>query len=150
MSELKAIVTVVEMARMLNLSRSRFYQLLREGVFPAPLRNPQSGRPYYTAELQQACLDVRRRNLGINGQPVLFYARQIKSANVTPKPKSAEPKQSNYEDVLEGVQALGLATTAKQVEQVIAASYPSGIDDVDRGEVIREVFLSLMRQESKR
>ncbi len=47
---LKEIVTVTEMARMCRLSRARFYQLVGEGVFPAPSRNEQTGRPFFDRE----------------------------------------------------------------------------------------------------
>ena len=73
--ETKAAVTVAEMARMCGLSRSRFYQLIGT-AFPRPERQPQTGRPIYTEELQQVCLEVRRRNWGIDGKAVLFYARR--------------------------------------------------------------------------
>ena len=46
--ETKAIVTVSEMARMCGLSRARFYQLQKAGVFPAPVY--QDGRPLYPEE----------------------------------------------------------------------------------------------------
>src|SRR5436309_15362530 len=72
--ETKAVVTVSEMARMCGLSRARFYQLQKAGVFPAPTY--QAGRPVYTEGQQQVCLEVRRRNRGVNGEPVLFYARR--------------------------------------------------------------------------
>ncbi len=47
----KAAVTVAEMARMVGLSRSRFYQLIGT-AFPQPERQPGTGRPVYTEELQ--------------------------------------------------------------------------------------------------
>ena len=58
--ELKVAVTVAEMARMLRLSRSRLYQLIGT-AFPEPSRDDR-GRPYYDAEQQAICLEVRRRN----------------------------------------------------------------------------------------
>jgi len=77
--ETKVAVTVAEMARMCGLSRSRFYQLIG-AAFPQPERQPQTDRPIYTEELQQVCLEVRRRNCGIDGKVVLFYARRLGSA----------------------------------------------------------------------
>ena len=71
----KAVVTVSEMARMVGLSRSRFYQLVEAGVFPQPVYSVANRRPIYVEEAQKVCLEVRRRNCGVNGQPVLFYAR---------------------------------------------------------------------------
>lgn len=90
--ETKAAVTVAEMARMCGLSRSRFYQLIGT-AFPRPERQPQTSRPIYTEELQQVCLEVRRRNWGIDGKAVLFYTRRpsAPARPKTPKPKP-EPK----------------------------------------------------------
>ena len=76
--EAKAVVTVSEMARMVGLSRARFYQLQKAGVFPMPVYDSVSGRPVYIQELQQVCLEVRRRSYGVNGQPVVFYARRAR------------------------------------------------------------------------
>ena len=45
----KAVVTVAEMARMVGLSRARFYQLMGS-TFPEPSRDEETGRPYYTEE----------------------------------------------------------------------------------------------------
>src|SRR3954452_20763250 len=92
--ETKAAVTVAEMARMCGLSRSRFYQLIGT-AFPEPERYPETGRPVYTEAQQEVCLEVRRRNLGIAGNPVLFYARRLSSTPAKPKaPKlKSEPKE---------------------------------------------------------
>ena len=35
----KAVVSVVEMSNMLDLSKSRFYALIQAGIFPKPTRN---------------------------------------------------------------------------------------------------------------
>ena len=50
---LKEIVTVSEMARMVGLSRARFYQLLRVGVFQEPSRNQETKRPFYDRQQQE-------------------------------------------------------------------------------------------------
>jgi Prophage CP4-57 regulatory protein (AlpA) len=147
--ELRAIVTVSEMARMVGLSRARFYQLMRAGIFPEPIY--QGGRPVYTAEMQAVCLEVRKKNLGINGQPVLFYARRPKTTPTrpkTPKPK-LEPKQGDVSALVDGLNALGLTiATAAQVEQVTGELFPKGTDGIDQGEVLRAVFLAIRRQNS--
>jgi hypothetical protein len=72
----KAVVSVAEMARMCSLSRARFYQLVESGVFPLPLYRIDTKRPFFTQEMQEICLGVRRKNSGVNGRPVLFYARR--------------------------------------------------------------------------
>lgn len=70
---LKEFVTLLEMSKMLGMSRARFYQLLGT-VFPKPLRSDK-GRPYYDKPLQEVCLRVKATNQGIDGQPVQFYGR---------------------------------------------------------------------------
>ena len=113
----KAVVTVSAMARMCGLSRARFYQLQKAGVFPAPVY--QDGRPVYLEDQQQVCLEVRRKNRGVNGKPVLFYARRaIEPAKKIPKAKPT-PKNKDIPALLDGLNSLGLTTaTAAQVEQV--------------------------------
>ena len=146
--QLKAAVTIAEMARMCGLSRSRMYQLIGK-AFPEPSRD-ESGRPYFDEEQQRTILEVRRRNCGIDGKPILFYAPRNSISGPTPKRRSKpKPTTDKHADILEGVRALGLtAATAAQVDQAIKESFPSGTDGVDQGEIIRAVFLSLKRQDT--
>jgi hypothetical protein len=149
----KAVVTVAEMARMAGLSRARFYQLVGEGVFPMPCYSVESRRPQYVEEQQAQVLEARRRNLGINGRPVLFYARR---SAVSPKPTrrpQAAPDQrqsgSTYQPIIDAVKGLGMASaTTRDVRAAVAELYPAGVNEVVDGEVIRAVFLHLRRQNS--
>lgn len=148
----KAVVTVSEMARMCGLSRSRFYQLVEAGVFPQPVYSVANRRPIYVEEAQKVCLTVKQRNCGVNGQPVLFYSRghplptQTKPPTRTAKPKPT--KANNYADLIDGLSALGLTTTAAEVEAALKAAYPAGVNATDQGAVLRQVFLHLKRQNS--
>jgi len=148
--ETKAIVSVSEMARMCGLSRARFYQLQKAGVFPAPTF--QDGRPVYTEEQQLVCLEVRKKNRGVNNKPVLFYARRIITGPVVAKKPTRTPKPSPQEkkdiaELLDGLNALGLTTTtAAQVVEVTKELFPKGTDGLDQGDVLRAVFLHLKRQ----
>ena len=148
----KVAVTVAEMARMVGLSRARFYQLVEAGVFPAPERHPETKRPFYGEELQRTCLEVRRRNCGLNGKPVLFYARRATATATTGtrKPRAAAPRQPEpHAALLDAVKGLGLtAVTPIQVAAAVAELYPKGTEGVDQGEVIRSVFLWIKRQDS--
>jgi hypothetical protein len=150
--ETKAIVTVSEMARMCGLSRARFYQLQKAGVFPAPLYDVVTHRPIYDEELQKVCLEVRRKNCGANGKPVLFYPRYRSSVPSKPKKQSGPPinkAKDNIAALLDGLNSLGLTTaTAAQVEAVTKELYPAGTNGTDRGEVLRVVFLELRRRHS--
>lgn len=148
-NETKAVVTVSEMARMVRLSRARFYQLVRAGVFPAPVY--QKGRPVYTEEQQQVCLEVRRKNRGVNGEPVLFYPRRQATDSAKPKKQASEPapKNKDIQALLDGLNALGLTTaTAAQIEAVTKELYPQGTVGLDQGEVLRAVFLEVRRRYS--
>jgi hypothetical protein len=144
----KAVVSVAEMARMCGLSRARFYQLVNEGVFPAPLYRVETRRPFFTQEMQETCLDVRRRNCGVNGKPVLFYARRLGTPMT--KVKTTPPKHSDkHADLIEGLRALGLTTvTFAQVEAALQQTFPNGKSGVDDEAVLRRVFLHLKRQDS--
>jgi hypothetical protein len=146
----KAAVSVAEMARMCGLSRSRFYQLIGT-AFPEPERQKGTGRPVYTEELQQVCLEVRRRNCGIDGKPVLFYARRLGTAPSRPKPPKPklESKGKDVAALIDGLNSLGLTTaTAAQVQKVTQELFPNGTEGIDQGHVLRAVFLHLKRQNS--
>jgi hypothetical protein len=143
----KTGVSISEMARSVGLSRQRFHQLMTGGVFPKPLRDEESGRPYYDESSQAQCLEVRRRNCGVNGKIVLFYARRQQSTLIAPPTRTAKPRPTppdRHDDILEGVKSLGLSqVTAAQVGEIVKQLFPAGVSGIDSGEVIRAVFLSL-------
>lgn len=151
--QVKAAVTVAEMARMVGLSRARFYQLIGT-AFPCPVYSLATKRPFFNEELQQVCLEVRRRNCGVDGRPVLFYSRGL-SLTAKPRPKrkpvtkpKTPPPDDGLIDILEGVRALGrTVTTYAQVEAAVKSAFPEGTREVSSGEVIRAVFLALQRQD---
>ena len=147
---LKSAVTVTEMARMVGLSRARFYQLMNEGVFPWPVYSVRTRRPLYVQELQEVCLEVRRQNCGANGRPVLFYSVTRPSSGVTrPVRKAVKPTRDEYPAETAAVRALGLTmVTADQVAAAVKNLYPNGLDGVGQPEVIRAVFLQLQRRDS--
>jgi hypothetical protein len=146
--ERKSVVSVAEMARMVGLSRGRFYQLVGS-AFPYPVHDIKTRRPYYPEALQEVCLEVRKRNCGIDGRPVLFYARRATMS--APKPRKKKPEVvaqvNDHADLIEGLKSLGLAAaTTAQVEAAVKSLYPSGIDGTDQGEVLRAIFLHLRAQ----
>lgn len=148
MIETKTVVSVSDMAKMVGLSRARFYQLVGS-AFPHPLYDVVTRRPFYSEELQQVCMDVRRRNLGIDGRPLLFYARRRRTVS-RPRPVGVPtPKaEDKLGPVIAGINALGLSATAMQVELAIAAIFPSGINGTATGEIVRAVFLHLRKQDA--
>lgn len=147
----KSVVSVAEMARMCGLSRARFYQLMNEGVFPPPVYQIETRRPFYTEEMQQACLEVRKRNCGVNGKPVLFYAARHPLGSQTKPIKKPKAKTTNgrHNDLIVALRNLGLeSVSAGQVESAVKESFPGGVQSLDSGEVIRAVFLHLKRRDT--
>lgn len=156
---LKEVVTVTEMARMCRLSRARFYQLINEGVFPAPSRNEQTGRPFFDRGQQEQCLAVRQTNKGANGKAVMFYGCRPEAPLPRPKrkqlPNSRSPKgQAQQDQVLtelrHGLAQLGVTNlTDADMRQALTAAYPDGHRDVESAELLRAVFGAIQRRDTE-
>lgn len=157
----KEIVSVSEMAQMLGLSRARLYQLMKEGVFPAPTRPSDGGRPYFDREQQERCLTVRRTNCGVNGQAILFYAMRAPSSSAPatparrPRRSSApeRPRRSRDDATITGLRhglaQLGVNQITEQVvRRALAEAYPDGWSSVTQAELLRTVLERLNRQDS--
>ena len=147
---MKAAMSIKGQAAAVSLSRQRFMQLVKAGVFPAPLYDVASKRPFYSEELQAQCLEVRKRNVGINGKVVMFYSRRPCTTPTTPKAKKPQDKpiaSDRHADVVDGLKALGLvAVTNKQVAETVGQLFPQGIAATEPGEVIRAVFIHIRRK----
>lgn len=149
----KAGLSVSDMARQCSLSRSRFHQLIGD-AFPYPVYDVATRRPFYTEELQQVCLEVRRRNFGINGRAVLFYSPRQRLKPTAPRrstTKRTPPMYNPHEDLVAGLRGLGIATiTPAEVAAAVKELYPNGANGTDQGEVLRAVFLHMRVQGSTR
>ena len=118
-------------------------------TFPYPFYNVKTRRPFYPAELQQVCLEVRRRNCGIDGKPVMFYCTGHRPRVQKPvRKRKSTAKTKRYAGLIEGLTALGLPATERQVSEAVKQLFPKGIDGADEAEVLRAVFLHLKRQDS--
>jgi hypothetical protein len=148
-TQTKAVVTVAEMARMLGLSRARLYQLQRSGSLPPPVYDITTRRPVYVEEQQRVCLEVRRRNCGIDGKPILFYVHRF-PAPANSRPIKVAPKNNrDISGLIEGLNSLGLTTTTgAQIEQITKELFPNGTGGIIQSEVLRAVFLHLKRKNS--
>lgn len=148
----KSVVSVADMARMCGLSRARFYQLMKEGVFPPPVYSVETRRPFYTEEMQETCLEVRKRNCGVNGKPVLFYAARHplgSQPKPTRKAKAKSITNGRFNDLIDALRNLGMeSVSATQVESAVKELFPGGIQALNSGEVIRAVFLHLKRRDT--
>ena len=143
----RAVVSVSEMAGMLGLSRGRFHELCKREVFPMPVYDLRSRRPFYDTTLQQLCMQIRRSGIGWNGQYILFYRTGQQSRGSSPRSLLRKGKKSNGEGIPELVDALrhlGLSVTGEKVEKAVAKLYPGGLPSVE-GDVIRALFVYLRR-----
>ena len=130
---------------MVGLSRSRFYQLLGT-AFPFPIYDVTTKRPFYPPELQEQCLDVRRRNLGINGRAIMFHRRGREVALPSPKKRSRSkvPDDSRCREMVAGLRSLGLAGVSSQ--QVQAAMKELGVSG-NGSETLKAVFLHIKQRQ---
>jgi hypothetical protein len=143
----KAAVSVSEMARMEGLSRQRFYQL-QGTAFPDARRDPDTGRPYYDTELQDVCLKVRKSHMGIDGRPILFYARRHPLPSRPKSLSKSKPGKPQHGHLVATLGELGLAVNPEQISDALRVVFPSGTDGTDPCEVIRRLFLHLKRLDS--
>ena len=140
-------INVSTMAELLQLSRSRLYQLVEQGVLLKPAYLVANRRPVYTQDMALRNLTVKNNNVGINGEIVMFYSTRPMMKLTTPKKTTKEPtlqpvKSSNkHSDIIEALEALGLENvTASQIDSAILKCFPDGTKNVSEDEILREVF----------
>ena len=134
------------MARMLNMSRARLYQLMHEGIFPTATRD-EDGKAYFTQEQQLRILAAYRGNVGVNGRSIFFRPK----ATRTPPPSRAKKpiKTQDHTELLKSLRALGLPHINKsELEKALTALYPNGVLPSDQAVLVRQVFVHLHSQES--
>ncbi len=139
-NDLKAVCSVTELTKMLGLSRARFYQLQKMGVFPKPIYCTRTKRPFYPLDLQQKCIEIRKTGIGHNGRPVIFYARR--------KDKTAKDQQwSNPEferfcqELTSILKQMGVRVTHSQVSKAVKVLHPKGLERYAvEGTIIRNLF----------
>ena len=150
------VLSISQMAKLLNLSRSRVYQLASEGVFLPPIYSADTKRPYYTADMARRNLEAKINNKGINGKICLFYTSRNSSVPHVHKKKTPGNKKNNispedkFQDIREGLSALGLeGVSDAQIESALKQSFPEGEKDVPEGEILRAIFLQIKRRNSE-
>jgi hypothetical protein len=135
---MEKFVTFSELAEMLSISPSRLYDLIRDGVFPEPQRNPKNGRPYFTQQLTDSCRHVLATRKGLNGQPYTPN-RKRKKASAT------AGQRGRHESLIASLSSLGLTATAKQVDDAVK-SLPNAGKGLEDGELVKQVFLRLRQK----
>jgi len=132
-------ITLQELCDQLGISKTRYYQLQKKGVFPAPQR--AGSRPVFDTNLAHQCSEVVRTRTGINGEPVLFNAKR-KQEPVQKRPAAAKGK---HDDLIASLGSLGLTVTKEQVAVAIQ-SLPNSGSDLDEPALVKAVFLVLKKQ----
>lgn len=133
----KRMISVGEMAEILGHSRARFYQL-QGTIYPYPIYDIKTRRPFYDLELQQICQEIRETGMGWNGQNIMFYAPR--NTSITSRRSSKFKNHSEYQELTDTLNNMGLNITEKQVKEAVQKLYPQGNEKEEAGVVIRELF----------
>ena len=137
---INSIISVTAMAKKVGLSRARFYQLQKEGFFPAPLYSLRTHRPFYDLKLQEQCIEVKATGIGANNLPIIFYSPRNKN-NVNTKPVKKKQVQNNYTDFGDTLKQMGVVASVEEVSDSLNKLYPGGVDEeADKGVIIRNLF----------
>jgi hypothetical protein len=123
------------MAEKLSLSRERFYQLQKAGIFPPPVYSIVNKRPFYTCQQQDNCLEIKKTGIGFNGKPVIFNnpRKQIISSH--------DNNNGVYENLMTILKRMGLKITKKMLTNAMSRFYPGGLKENDiNGTKIKELF----------
>jgi hypothetical protein len=136
------MVNMTTMARLLNLSRSRLYQLMEQDILLKPAYLLSNRKPVFTRDMALRNLQVKTNNCGVNNQ--------IRKES-TPKVRTTQPRRdvspSKYEPLLDELTCLGIEDlTVEQVEKAVSNCYPEGSDDVDPDLLLKTIFCHLKRQ----
>lgn len=144
----KSVVSVTEMARMVGLSRARFYQLVKRRTFPVSDLDSLSGRPCYCEQKQRLILEARRRNCGVDGKAILFYTRRKDCGQVKVPTRPAKPKgnRNQYADVIVYLLGAQITMTAAQVETFVKEEMAKGTEGIDTTEGIIQAIIERRRQ----
>ena len=147
------IVSINQLCSLMGISRSRYYQILSEGLILPPVYAPDSKRPYFTRELAMKNLTVKKNNIGVNGKICIFYNSNrspISSPKINTKNNEKKKNTTNKNtDLLDGLNALGLVNVKPtQVDDALNKCFPNGTDNVDEGEILRQVFCQISKQNS--
>jgi hypothetical protein len=145
-SNLRAVVSVSELARMIGLSRSHFHALMKNGVMPRPVYCLHTRRPLFTRELQEQALLVKQTNIGIDGRYVCFYAPRQRDIPPQRNNRRLRPVVEQHVELLSGLRSLGISDISdSQVESALTACFPNGVIGTDDGHVLRAVWQHLRR-----
>jgi hypothetical protein len=147
--EQKQVYSVTELAALLGLSRTRVYQLLREGVLPFPLYCTYTRRPFYSAEQVEKCLTIRKTGRALNGRVVIFYQHRGGNGQ-RQRPDGDEKREEFYMAVMRFVKKhLGEKLTRSEVKRIISALYPDGLTEHEINEEVANAVVQYLYRGGK-
>ena len=138
------VVGMSQMAKLLYLSRSRLYQLIDNGVLLNPVYLITNKRPIYTMQMVMRNLEVKKNNVGVNGQVIMFYSpRNIIHSEKINAVKTEKKKLPNnqYKELIDELAELGLGeVSVTDVGSAISELFPDGTEKVGQDEILTSVF----------
>jgi len=140
--------SITEMAKKVGLSRIRFYQLRKEGVFPEPDDSSCPNHSFYTLQSQQKCIEIRKTGIGLNGKPIIFNAPRIKKPKKSRKPRNQQ--NNRYEELAATLRQWKWDVTHIDVKNAVKIKYPEGLEQhPDDGLILRDVIDHLIEKASQ-
>lgn len=156
-----AAISVSAMARQVGLSRARFYDLIQDGFFVAPVCLIGNKRSVYFASMVERNMLAKQTGIGCNGEIRVFNVASSSSTSdessrgtTTPRTRrrrrvSTNSSQSNDADglvqrLVHAQRQLGLTdVTTERVSQAVALVCPDGTADIAEADLIRAVYRRL-------
>jgi hypothetical protein len=130
--QLPSICPVSQMADAVGLTRQRFYQLIADGVFPPPVYDLKTQRPYYSPDQQQQCMGIRQSGIGFNGQMVFFNRARKRSR----KQDRVIPAVDHY---IRSLKRIGVKSDARKIQAALKAIYPKGLEGRSDDIILRDL-----------
>jgi hypothetical protein len=148
-SELKQVYSVTEVATILGFSRAMMYQHKNKGVFPSPVYCPYTRRPFYTAELLQKCLDIRRTGRGFNGRSIVFNQRVVKNKEAQ-KQNDGEKLEQFYVDIMKFFKRnLGENYAKNDIKKIVSEVFPNGLTEYKFNDKVADAIVEYLFGSSK-
>jgi len=148
-------INVSTMAKLLNLSRSRLYQLIDQGVLLKPVYLASNKRPVFTKEMAMRNIEVKNSNVGINGVVIMFYSARTPT---TTKPKKTVKKSTDQKivspakhvDLIDALESLGLENiTSSKIDSAISKCFKNGTENISEDDILTEIFRYLKCRNSE-
>jgi len=148
-------INMSNMAKLLNLSRSRLYQLIDQGILLKPVYLLNNKRPVYTREMAMRNLEVKNSNVGINREVIMFYSARVPVTTTKPKKtankaKDPKPENARYADLIDALESLGLeGVISSEIDAAIRDCFPEEMPDMTDDETLIAIFRYLKRRNTE-